>query len=148
LLPELLDLFYSLEAEATALLDCLRHLPELDDYYSITDSPLNLPCTNNNPLSIRSGSACCIGRICLRSPKSAMSGTLDLCCAEAWQKIQKCTMKRSQYLHIPLPIMLVHFCAWLAKVRAMLSWGLTILSGTFLSLEPKNNTGHTIGGNW
>ena len=45
-----LDMYYSELSEPT-LYECLKYLPELDDYYDISDHLLNLPSTENNPLS-------------------------------------------------------------------------------------------------
>ena len=44
-----MDLYTNIE-EAT-LFDCLKYLPEMDDFYEMTHSLLNLPSTDNNPLS-------------------------------------------------------------------------------------------------
>ena len=46
---ELLDLYWA--SDEADIIDCLRHLPELDEYYAIQDHLLNLPSTNDNPLS-------------------------------------------------------------------------------------------------
>lgn len=48
--PQPLDMSYVCASE-TELYDCLKYLPELDDYFHISDSLLNLPSTENNPLS-------------------------------------------------------------------------------------------------
>ena len=37
--------------EESELLECLKHLPEMDDYYSSTEHMLNLPSMDDNPLS-------------------------------------------------------------------------------------------------
>ena len=42
--------FYTNIEEAT-LFDCLKYLPEIDDYYNTTHSLLNLPSTDDNLLS-------------------------------------------------------------------------------------------------
>ena len=42
--------FYT-NIEEAALFDCLKYLPEMDDYYNTTHSLLNLPLTDDNPLS-------------------------------------------------------------------------------------------------
>ena len=47
--PELLD-FY-LNAEEPGFYECLKHLPEMDTYFETMDSLLNLPSSDNNPLS-------------------------------------------------------------------------------------------------
>ena len=42
--------FYT-NIEETTLFDCLKYLPEMDDFYNITNSMLNLLLTDDNPLS-------------------------------------------------------------------------------------------------
>ena len=42
--------FYTNIEEAT-LFDCLRYLPEMNEFYDTTHSLLNLPSTDDNPLS-------------------------------------------------------------------------------------------------
>ena len=37
--------------EEETLFDCLKYLPEMDEFYDTTHSLLNLPSTDNNPLS-------------------------------------------------------------------------------------------------
>ena len=37
--------------EESELLECLKYLPEMDDYYNSTEHMLNLPSMDDNPLS-------------------------------------------------------------------------------------------------
>ena len=42
--------------EESELLECLKYLPEMDDYYNSTEQMLNLSSTDDNPLSYIWGS--------------------------------------------------------------------------------------------
>ena len=48
--PQLLSMHYT-EVGEPELHECLKYLPELDDYYGVGLSLLNLPSTTDNPLS-------------------------------------------------------------------------------------------------
>ena len=48
--PKLLDAYHAMQE--VELYECLRFLPEMDDYYETYDSYLNLPNSDENPLSV------------------------------------------------------------------------------------------------
>ena len=47
---ELLDAYHA--SQEVELYECLKFLPEMDDYYEAFDSHLNLPSSDENPLSM------------------------------------------------------------------------------------------------
>ena len=49
--PDLLDAYHAIQE--VELYECLRYLPEMDDFYEICESYLNLPSSEENPLSMK-----------------------------------------------------------------------------------------------
>ena len=50
-MQQVLWTFIHISIEEAILIDCLKYLPETDDVYDTTHNLLNLPSTDDNPLS-------------------------------------------------------------------------------------------------
>ena len=48
--PDLLDAYHAVQE--VELYECLKYLPEMDDYYEAFESYLNFPSSDENPLSV------------------------------------------------------------------------------------------------